>query len=345
MGSIIVAQKAMFDEIKRNDKSQPRYVLFLNIIYNALRNVVEYYLKPVGIQSLELHIPFPIQNSENETANDLILRRLEELLQSVPKGSITLAILDHISSTPSILLPINEIVKKCKEYEVEEVFVDGAHAIGQVHLDMQEIGADSYTANIHKWSFGVTSCAFFYSKIKGDKKIIPLSHPLTSHNLNQGLARESAWIGTRDYSSFYCAVASIDFYHQVGAEIYAMLDEDQKKEFDQSSLPLTEVVAWFNRTKLIYFAKLFADHWKTSIAIPEEMITSLVMIELPNLNIHSVEEASAFRTKLRRGHSIESVYFYNHSDDRTYLRLSSQIYNTSNDYLRLRDVITQISSV
>ena len=56
------------------------------------------------------------------------------------------------SSMPSVIYPIADMVAACHKRGVR-VMVDGAHAPGQLPLDVAAVGADWYTGNLHKWSF------------------------------------------------------------------------------------------------------------------------------------------------------------------------------------------------
>ena len=55
-------------------------------------------------------------------------------------GRVALAVLDHVTSMPSMVLPIKRLVALCHSFGVP-VFVDGAHAVGNVEVDVQNIGA------------------------------------------------------------------------------------------------------------------------------------------------------------------------------------------------------------
>ncbi|XP_022891779.1 L-cysteine desulfhydrase-like [Olea europaea var. sylvestris] len=57
-----------------------------------------------------------------------------------------------------------EIIVEFRKGEegVERVFVDAAHAIGCVHVDVKEIGADICVSNLHKWFFCPPYVAFLY---------------------------------------------------------------------------------------------------------------------------------------------------------------------------------------
>lgn len=56
------------------------------------------------------------------------------------------------SSMPSVIFPIVDMVAACHKRGVR-VMVDGAHAPGQLPLNVAAVGADWYTGNLHKWSF------------------------------------------------------------------------------------------------------------------------------------------------------------------------------------------------
>jgi selenocysteine lyase/cysteine desulfurase len=69
---------------------------------------------------------------------------------------VDLAILSHIDSVPGIIYPIDKIVPLLKVKGVDVVAIDGAHAVGQVPIDLrllERLGVDFYTSNCHKWLY------------------------------------------------------------------------------------------------------------------------------------------------------------------------------------------------
>ncbi|KAL6220213.1 hypothetical protein ACLB2K_007970 [Fragaria x ananassa] len=66
------------------------------------------------------------------------------------------------------------------EEGVDQVFIDGAHGVECVEVDMQEIGEDFYTSNLHKWFFCPASVAFLYCRKSVTHS--ELHHPMVSHD-------------------------------------------------------------------------------------------------------------------------------------------------------------------
>src|SRR5436309_10244684 len=54
----------------------------------------------------------------------------------------------HITSETALLVPVEEIVARGRT-EVRTTIVDGAHAVAQLDLDLETLGADFYAGNCH----------------------------------------------------------------------------------------------------------------------------------------------------------------------------------------------------
>ena len=64
-------------------------------------------------------------------------------------------VLDHISSLTPVLQPVRKLVEVCHRHGVISV-IDGAHAPGQIPLNLPEIDADFYA--------GMQSCFIIWHK-------------------------------------------------------------------------------------------------------------------------------------------------------------------------------------
>jgi isopenicillin-N epimerase len=88
--------------------------------------------------------------------------------------------------------------------------VDGAHAPGQIELDLESLGADVYAGNCHKWMCAPKGSAFLYASPDAQRLIEPL---IISWDWADGAAFHELhrWQGTRDPSAFLAVPVAIDF--------------------------------------------------------------------------------------------------------------------------------------
>jgi selenocysteine lyase/cysteine desulfurase len=64
-------------------------------------------------------------------------------------GKVKVAVFDTVVSMPGVRVPYERLVKACKEAGVLSI-VDGAHGIGHLELDLEELDADFFVSNCHK---------------------------------------------------------------------------------------------------------------------------------------------------------------------------------------------------
>ena len=103
-------------------------------------------------------MPFPVKSNE-----EIVFEFRKALEKGKENGrKVRLAVIDHITSMPTVVIPVKELVRICREEGVDQVFVDATHGIGCTDVDMQDIAADFYTSNLHKWFFCPPSIAFLY---------------------------------------------------------------------------------------------------------------------------------------------------------------------------------------
>nr|KAG5710614.1 hypothetical protein BaRGS_013260 [Batillaria attramentaria] len=93
------------------------------------------------------------------------------------------------------------------------VMVDGAHAPGQVQLNLKALNADFYTGNMHKWVYTPRGCALLWVRRDHHSWVHPL---VTSWMLDQCLDWQFFNQGTRDHIPFICAKHAVQFYKAIG---------------------------------------------------------------------------------------------------------------------------------
>jgi isopenicillin-N epimerase len=91
--------------------------------------------------------------------------------------------------------------------------VDGAHAPGQIDLDLESLGADVYAGNCHKWLCAPKGSAFLYARPEAQEVFEPA---VVSWDFVDGAAfhERHRWQGTRDPSAYLAVPAAIRFQEE-----------------------------------------------------------------------------------------------------------------------------------
>ena len=126
--------------------------------------------------------------------------------------------LSHITSPTAQRFPVEGICQRAHKEEILTL-IDGAHAPGQIPLDLQAIGADFYTGNCHKWMLSPKGAAFLYTR----KEVQHLIEPLMvswGHSADEKTTTGShyidllQWTGTHDPSALLSVPAAIHFMQE-----------------------------------------------------------------------------------------------------------------------------------
>jgi len=124
--------------------------------------------------------------------------------------------LSHITSPTALRFPVEMICARARAAGILTI-VDGAHAPGQIPLNLPALGADLYTGACHKWLCAPKGAAFLYAR----REVQPMLKPLV---VSWGWEAEKPssstfidhheWQGTRDLAAFLSVPAAIDFQQQ-----------------------------------------------------------------------------------------------------------------------------------
>jgi isopenicillin-N epimerase len=277
-------------------------VMILSHAYAAVHNAIRFVAAKTGARIQVASIPFP------DPTDDSLVAAVTAAI--TPKTR--LAVIDHITSASAIVLPAQRIVAACHAAGVK-VLIDGAHAPGQVALDLTAIGADWYVGNCHKWLCAPKGCAFLHAAPDRQAGL----HPGTiSHGYGQGFLAEFDWTGTTDPSRFLAVKDAIDFHHrQGGPGLMAR-----------------------NRALAAEGGALIARRLNTNVGTSGSVAGAMATIRLP-MEDASPERALAIRARLMAAGTDAPVHAL---DGALWLRISAFAYNELRDYARLADIVAEV---
>ncbi len=235
---------------------------------------------------------------------------VEQLWSGVTPHTRVISI-SHITSPTALVFPIQEVCRRARAEGILTV-IDGAHAPGQIDLNLTELGADFYTGNLHKWMCAPKGVAFIYARPEMQKHVQPL---VVGWGYNPDGAEETRfvdyleWTGTRDVASFL-AVPSVLAY---------------MREHDWASVRAT------CHQLALETQQRFATYSDEGPLSTPDWFVQMADIPLPR-QIDGQKLSENFRA-----HKIEIPVIHWH--DRWFLRLSVQAYTTQKDLDALFDVV------
>ncbi|MEW5872620.1 MAG: aminotransferase class V-fold PLP-dependent enzyme [Chloroflexota bacterium] len=131
--------------------------------YGACDNTWNFLCHKSGASYVRQSIPLPIQSPEVF---------FERFWQGVTPRT-KLIYLSHITSPTAQYFPIEAICQQARQAGILTL-VDGAHAPGQIPLDLEALGADFYTGNCHKWMLSPKGAGFLYARREAQSLVEPL---------------------------------------------------------------------------------------------------------------------------------------------------------------------------
>lgn len=291
-------------------------IIILDIAYGLILNLANKMNKLTGchIHTVTIDIR-AIDYLPNQIANAI------EMLEK--KGyHVDLVCCDHIASCPGILLPIKEVAKACLLKNVS-LLVDAAHAIGQVEINLDELGKDGvryWVTDCHKWFFSPKGAALLWVHKDKQDNVFPAidcatigtKGCITEKNSLQLSEFESRflYLGTKDYTPWLSVRKAIYFVELMGGYSYII---QRNREF---TLKSQEQLCLLLNTQSPFH---------------NDTIVSMINVRLPERISNSLI-ASRLMKALRELYKIYVViYEYPCESSNFYLRLCTQLFIQNED--------------
>ncbi len=286
--------------------------------YNACNNAVRFAAERAGAIVRQAIVPFPIADPQ----------QVCDAIEVACTEKTRLLVVDHVTSATGLVFPIDQIIRNAHQRGIR-VLVDGAHAPGMVGVNLNELSADYYTGNHHKWLCAPKASGFLYVDPRWQESV---RATVISHAENTLSTDRSAfltrfdWVGTYDPTPLLCVSDAIEFLSSL----------------HPGGLP--ELMSR-NRQLALQSQTLLCDALKINTPAPTEMIGSLVTLPFNLESIPSEYHApTMLQSWLYQQHHFELPIFQSVSANGVLMRLSLQAYNSLDQVARLADVLTSMRS-
>lgn len=274
--------------------------------YGACDNAWRHWAEKRGFSYVKASLPLPFESEDAV---------LEQFWSHVTQQTRVI-FLSHITSATAQTLPIAKICERAREHNILTI-IDGAHAPGQVVLELDALGADIYTGNCHKWLISPKGAGFLY--VRRDKQDL-IDPPIVGWrrlgrtSLGSRFQDDFEFFGTNDYSAYLSVPAAITFqakhaWGDVQSRCHQLLRDVMMQWQDASQT--------------------------TPAYTSNDMFQQMAILEVP-----AVDDLAAFQVDFLRKHAVE-VPFTQHLT-KTFARVSVQAYNDETNIARLFDALQKV---
>ncbi|CAO3610002.1 unnamed protein product [Cunninghamella blakesleeana] len=305
--------------LNKNDK-----VICFTTAYDAVEKTMVYLHDTIQMDLVKIELNYPL-------SDDDIVNLVKKTIEKESPSSIKLCVMDAISSVPGLRFPFERVVQLLKEYNILSL-VDGAHAIGQIHLNLKESQPDFFVTNLHKWLLAPRGLSVVYVPVKNQYLIHPAvinasynPHTKDDKDVTSNFQAEFNWPGTSDFSTYLCVEDVLEYRKSLGGE---------EKIIDYCSKLAREG------------GQLAADILGTDVLENEQKSLTACMVNVrlplhhPHPNYSNGEIVQFFIDKLIYEHNcMAPVYFHN---SHWYTRLSAQVYNDTSDFTYVANALLVI---
>jgi isopenicillin-N epimerase len=181
-------------------------ILTTNHEYGAVNNTWHFNFDKRGVKYINHPIPLPVTTPEEF---------VDRLWEGVTPHTKVITF-SHITSPTALIFPAELICQRARAEGILTV-IDGAHAPGQIDIDLTAMGVDYYTGNCHKWLCSPKGAAFLYAAPGRDEMLEPLvvSHGWARpHDENSKFLDNFNWTGTMDPSAYISVGAAVRFQRE-----------------------------------------------------------------------------------------------------------------------------------
>lgn len=134
--------------------------------------------------------------------------------RAITPGRTRLIVVDQVASATARVMPVARVAALGRTRDVA-VLVDGAHAPGAHGMPIEEIGADFWVGNLHKWLFAPRPTGLLVVAPRWRDRIEP---PVISWHDAEGFPGSLENAGTLDYTAWLAAPTGLFVLRTLGVD-------------------------------------------------------------------------------------------------------------------------------
>jgi isopenicillin-N epimerase len=136
------ATEALYSLIRNYNRLQPGdQVLISDLDYPAVQSAFRWLQKARGVEVVELVHSHPPNH-------EALLRTYDEAFAAHPR--LKLMAITHVTHRTGLVMPVKAIAQAAKARGID-VILDGAHSLGQLEVDLADLGIEFAGFNLQKW--------------------------------------------------------------------------------------------------------------------------------------------------------------------------------------------------
>ena len=265
--------------------------------YGAVRIAADRFAADAGARVVE--VPLELHADEDEVV---------DAVSAAVTDRTRLVILDQVTSPTAWQLPLVRLLPALRERGIA-TFVDGAHAPGMLRVELDRLGADYWTGNLHKWCCAARGTAVLHAAPERRATLRPL---VASWEEAQGYPVAFDWSGTDDLTAWLAAPRALRVLDRLG--------------WDRLRTHNVGLVVEGQRVVAAALGLAESD-------LPRDPAVSMQLVPLAAGVAETPEAAGDLQARV--GEQIAVEIAVSTWRGRGYLRLSGQVYNCPADYERL----------